>query len=516
MRNNREDMESYCGEAVGPMLVHELVNGGKDDKLVFGGKHGVTYGQLQAKVGQYRDFLFAQGVRPGDRVGLFAKNSPEFVYTYLAVASLRAAVVPLNFLLAAPEIAYIVQDAGMRTLVTMGRLDLDEALAAYGYKEPLRQLVIGEFAGRLPAAAPEPPPGIGTADEDEVCAIIYTSGTTGKPKGAMLSHRNLVSDVLSFTAKLPVDGEDVVLCVLPMYHGFSWTCPVLGSLLKGATIVIADTFTKEIVATVRDNAVTIVYAIPAMYAVLINWAEPADFRTVKLFASGGASLPAALLAKFKEKFGCNIFEGYGLSEAAPAVCFNPPCKTKPGSIGQALPGNEVRVADERGNVLPVGVCGELQVRGPNVMKGYYNRPADTAAAIVDGWLHTGDVAYMDEEGYFFIMDRLKDMIVISGENVYPREVEEVLTAHPAIAEAAVIGIDDRVRGQTVAAALVLREGAALDEKDLRRFLLRNLAVYKVPRVFAAVAALPKNSLGKVLKPALRQQAGEIFARGGGR
>ncbi len=495
------------------MLVHELVNRGQSDKTVFGGKHGVTYGELQAKVRQYRDFLYGQGVRPGDRMGLFAKNSPEFVYTYLAVASLRAVVVPLNFLLAAPEIAFIVQDAGMRTLVTMGRLDLDEALAAYGYRERLEQLIIGEFAPRLPAATEELRE-IGAADEDEVCAIIYTSGTTGRPKGAMLSHRNLISNVLSFTAKLPVGAADTVLCVLPMYHGFAWTCPVLGSLLQGATIVIADTFTKEIVATVRDNAVTIVYAIPAMYAVLINWAEPADFRTVTLFASGGASLPEALLARFKAKFGCNIYEGYGLSEASPAVCFNPPAKTKPGSIGQALPGNEVRVADEQGNDVPVGVCGELLVRGPNVMKGYYNRPAETAAAIVDGWLHTGDVACRDEEGYFFIKDRLKDMIVISGENVYPREVEEVLGAYPAIAEAAVIGIDDRVRGQTVAAALVLREGAALDEKDLRKFLLKNLAAYKVPRVFAAVAALPKNALGKVLKPALRQQAGEIFARGG--
>jgi long-chain acyl-CoA synthetase len=498
------------------MLVQEIANRGKSDKIVFGGKHQVTYGELQEKVRQYRDYFYRQGVRPGDRVGLFSRNSPEFVYSYLAIVSLRAVAVPLNFQLAAPEIAYIVQDAGMRTLVTMARLDLAEGRAAYGYAEPLNQLVIAEFAAHLPPAAAEPPPGIGTADEDEVCVFLYTSGTTGRPKGAMLSHGNLVSAVQSFTAKLPVAAEDTVLCVLPMYHGFSWTCPVLGSLMQGATIVIADVFSKEIVATVRDSAVTIVYAIPAMYAMLVNWAEPEDFRAVKLFASGGASLPEALLAKFAAKFGANIYEGYGLSEAAPCVAFNPPAKTKPGSIGQALPGNEVRVADERGNALPPGVCGELQVRGPNVMKGYHDRPAETAAAIVDGWLRTGDVAYVDEEGYFFIKDRLKDMIVISGENVYPREVEEVLCAYPPVAEAAVIGIDDRVRGETVAAALVLREGAALDEKALRRFLRKNLAAYKVPKVFAAVAALPKNSLGKVLKPALRQQAAEIFARGGGK
>lgn len=492
------------------MLVHELVYRGEIDKRVFAGKHDVTYGQLQERVRRYAAYFYRWGVRPGDRVGLLARNSPEFVYSYLAVVSLRAAVVPINFQLVAPEIAYIVQDSGMRTLVTMGRLDLAAALAAYGYEQP-EQLVIPEFAPGLEAAGPAAAPDVGPADENEACAIIYTSGTTGKPKGAMLSHRNLISNVLSFTAKLPVTAADRVLCVLPMYHGFAWTCPVLGSLLQGATIVISDAFSKETVALIAENEVTIVYAIPAMYAVLVNWATPEDFASVHLFASGGASLPAALLAQFERKFGKLIFEGYGLSEASPAVAFNPPAKTKPGSIGQALPGNEVIVADEAGRALPDGECGELLVRGPNVMLGYYNRPEDTAATIRDGWLHTGDVAYRDEEGYFFIRDRLKDMIIIYGENVYPREVEELLCAFPPIAEAAVIGVDHRVRGQTVAAVLVLREGAVLDVKALRRFLLKNLAAYKVPRLFATVTALPKNSLGKVQKPVLRQQAKEIFA-----
>lgn len=493
------------------MLLHELMYRGKTGKKVFAGKHSVTYGELQEQVRRYGAFLYGQGVRPGDRVGLLAKNSPEFVYTYLAVVSLRAVVVPLNFMLVAPEIAYIVQDAGMKTLVTMGWLDLAEALAAYGYAEP-QQLVLPEFSPGL-AGTPAVAPDVGPADESETCATIYTSGTTGKPKGAMLSHRNIVSNVLSFTQKLPVHEDDVVLCVLPMYHGFSWTCPVLGSLLQGATIVIADTFSKEIVATIRDNKVTIAYAITAMYSMLLHWATPEDFASVTLFASGGASLPEALLCQFQQKFGCNIYEGYGLSEASPAVTFNPPERIKAGSIGLPLPGIDVKVVDEQGREVPTGACGELWVSGPNVMKGYHNKPEETARTITDGWLHTGDVACRDEDGYIFIKDRLKDMIIISGENVYPREVEELLCAYPGIAEAAVIGIDHKVRGQTVAAALVLKEGAALDVKELRKFLLKNLAVFKVPRLFATVAALPKNSLGKVLKPALRQQAREIFAHG---
>jgi len=495
------------------MFVHELIYRGESGKAVFAGKHNVTYGQLQEMVRRFGAYFYDRGVRPGDRVGLLARNSPEFVYSYMAIVSLRAAVVPINFQLAAPEIAYIVQDAGMKTLVTMSRLDLGEALAAYGCGEP-QQLVIPEFAPGLAAGGPAAAPEVGPGAANAVCAIIYTSGTTGRPKGAMLSHRNLVSNVLSFTEKLPVTAADRVLCVLPMYHGFSWTCPVLGSLMYGATIVIAETFSKDIVALIAENRVTIVYAIPAMYAMLVNWATPEDFRSVHLFASGGASLPASLLAQFEQKFGVKIFEGYGLSEASPAVCFNPPTKTKPGSIGQALPGNRVIVADEAGNELPDGECGELLVQGPNVMVGYYNRPAETAAAIRNGWLHTGDVAYRDEEGYFFIKDRLKDMIIINGENVYPREVEEVLCSFPAIAEAAVIGVDQKLKGQTVAAVLVLKGGAALDVKELRRFLLKNLAAFKVPRLFATVAALPKNSLGKVLKPVLRQQAKDIFAAGG--
>jgi long-chain acyl-CoA synthetase len=489
------------------MLVHQLPWQGKDEQVAFIGKQHITYRQLQGQIDQYRKFFYQQGVRPGENVGLFAKNSPEFVYSYMAIASLGAVVVPLNFQLVPREIAYILQDAKIKTLVTMQQLDVDTELEDYGYAQNVNQLIIPEFSNMLERVALSPVPGI-NVDTNDVCVIIYTSGTTGSPKGAVLTHKNLVSNAESFMQILPITAVDNVLCVLPMYHCFSWTCAVLASLMRGATITIMETFAlKEAMAIIAEAGVTVVYGVPPMYNLFASRGVPEAFSNVQYFVSGGAALPEKVAEQFFQKFGKSIIEGYGLSEASPVVAINPVEQTKYCSIGKPLPGVVVRIVAEGDRDVDAGEVGELLVQGPNVMKGYYNLPDETAKVLRNGWLHTGDLAYRDMDGYLFIVDRLKDMIITSGENVYPREIEELLYAFPAIAEAAVVGIPDKIRGQAACAYVAMKEGQSLDKKALKEYLQANLAVYKIPREIKQVDALPKNSTGKILKRVLREEVG---------
>lgn len=492
------------------MLVHQLINQGADERVALFGKKQITYRQLREHIECYRSFFHQQGVRRGDNVGLLAKNSVEFIYSYMAISSLGAVVVPINFQLVPREIAYIVKDAQIKVFITMTEIELQPELDSYGYAVRVKQLVIPDFSTKIEQTELPPAPVLENFTGQENCVIIYTSGTTGNPKGAVLSHENLVSDAVAFTKVLLVKETDNVLCVLPMYHCFSWTCAVLSTLLHGAAITILDAFSpKETVAAIRDGEVTIVYAVPAMYQLLLAAGRAEDFAKVRYFVSGGASLPETVARNFKSKFGKPILEGYGLSEASPVVCLNRPEMVKYCSIGQVIPGIMARVVNENGGPVPCGEIGELVVQGPNVMKGYFNLPEDTAQALRGGWLHTGDMAYCDKDGCFFIVDRLKDMIITSGENVYPREIEELLYAHPAVAEAAVIGIPDRLRGQAGCAYIVMKEGHVFDKKMLREYLQQKLAAYKVPREFAQLEALPKTSTGKIMKRVLRQQAENV-------
>jgi long-chain acyl-CoA synthetase len=488
------------------MLVHELIYRGKDTDIALIDKEPTTYLELQKKVDLYRNYFYQQGVRSGENVGLIAKNSAEFIYAYMAIASLGAVVVPINFLLAAREVAYIVKDANMKTLVTMKPLELAQELEQNGCQHTVRQEVISEIEQRLleyaypPAIVPD------SLSDEELCVIIYTSGTTGHPKGAMLTHRNLIADAMAYSQTFQFLPNDKVLCVLPMYHCFSWTCCVLTALYNGNSITILDTFSiREAITTIRKRELTIIYGVPTMYKLYAQWGTPEDFQKVRLFVSGGSALPREILDQFALKTGQHIVEGYGLSEASPVVSLNPVHKVKPGSIGRPLPGITVRIAGNDGQWLKPGEIGELVVAGPIIMKGYYNLPEATSEALRDGKLHTGDVAYIDEEGYIFIVDRLKDMIITSGENIYPREIEELLFSHPAVSEAAVVGISDKLRGQSAYAFVVLKEGCSADKKSLREYLLRNIAAYKVPRDFIFADDLPKNATGKVLKTKLREQ-----------
>lgn len=461
----------------------------------------ISYGELRKAIDRAVAYLQNRGLRRGERVGLLSKNCSAFVIAYFAVIRAGGVVVPFNFQLAPREIAYIVNDASLKFMLAKEVLPLEEALAEIGYQD-LCQITFAEFAEATEGRIQEYP-----LTEDDNCTIIYTSGTTGKPKGAMLSHKNLVANASDFTQVVSMYPTDIGLCVLPMYHCFAWTVSVTGMLLKGGCIVVQETYLfKDTMDLIALHKVNTFAGVPTMIQLFYKGAEAGQLANIRWFISGGAPLPQVLAEGFHKKFGKPVEEGYGLSEASPGVAVNPAAKVKVGSIGPALPNVAVKILDEDDQELQTGAVGELCVRGNNVMLGYLNLPEETAKTLRDGWLHTGDLAYLDDDGYLFIVDRLKDMIISSGENIYPREIEEVLYAHPEIEEAAVIGIPDKLRGQAVCAYVVAKDGIVLEKKALRKYLLGCLAAYKVPREFFFCGQLPKNSTGKILKTALREQA----------
>ena len=486
------------------MLVHELIQRGQEQDLsIVDGKRRFTYGETSKAINACRNRLYAKGIRRGDRVAIFSRNSAEFIFAYMGVASLGAIAVPINFQLSSREIAYIIVNAGAEHLLTYQPLDLDGALSALDYDKELRQhriQGIGNPDDNLPDA-----PGLpANFDDMQPCVIIYTSGTTGSPKGAVLSHRNLVSNAHQMRF-MTCEKQHRVLCVLPMYHCFGWTCSVLYPISCGAAVVILDTFTpKETIDVIRTEKVTDMYVVPSICSLLTKLAKPEDMASLRLVVSGGTTLPLKIAQDFMDKFGIPISEGYGLSEASPVVTMNPTGKAKVGSIGPLIPGVKARFVDSRGNDVPTGEPGELLVQGDNVMLGYWQLPEATAAALKNGWLHTGDVAYPDEDGYIFIVDRIKDMIISMGENIYPREVEELIYQFPGIREVAVIGVDDKLRGQAGACFYSLNENETLDLRLLKKFLQKNLALYKIPREFHELKELPRTATGKISKRQILQ------------
>jgi len=489
------------------MLIHQIINHADSDQIAFLGLPHITYGDLQQKVIQYRNFFYQQGLRPGENAGLFSKNSVEFIYSYLAIVSLGAVVVPLNFQLVPREIAYIIQDARIKILITMTKLELVAELTSYDYHQQLTQLVISEFVNTDFILDLTSSPLPTTFDENTLCTIIYTSGTTGRPKGAMLTHKNLISNAQEFSQVCPHGTADRVLCVLPMYHCFAWTVAVLTPLMNHCSIKILESFNiRETITSIRDNKITILSGIPTMFRLFTQWATAEDFSHVQLCISGGSSLPQEISEQFTHKTGKKVIEGYGLSEASPVVSLNPIEHVKYCSVGKPLPGIKVRIINSHDIDLPPGQTGELLVQGPNVMLGYYNLPEESTKTLQNSWLYTGDLAYIDEDGYIFIVDRLKDMIITSGENIYPREIEELLYTYPSVAEVAVIGVPDKLRGTIVRAYIVPTDGHSLNKKLLQSYLQKKIAAYKMPREFIIVNTLPKNSTGKILKKELRQQA----------
>ena len=473
------------------MLVHEIINNGYDEDIaVVDEGRTVTYAELKLGIKKYRNHLYELGIRQGDRVGIFSRNSAEFIYTYFAAASLGAISVPINFQLSPRETAYILQNAEINHLLTYEPINFDEPLN-------VTQHDIATFGEKISPDAPELPADF---SEQNPCVIIYTSGTTGNPKGAILSHKNLVHNTRQCEI-FKCHRKCKSLCVLPMYHCFGWTCTVLNTFYRGAALHVLRVFKpKDLIDMVREQQITDLIAVPSIFKLITALANPEDFKTVRFFMSGGTTLPDKIVDEFKQKFGQPIAEGYGLSEASPCVFLTTHGEERQGSCGKKLWGEEIRLVDEDGNDVAQGEVGEVLVRGGQVMLGYWKNPQATAETIdKDGWLHTGDVGKVDADGYYYLVNRIKEMIISMGENIYPREVEEVVYKFAGIKDAAVIGVDDKLRGQVGACFYEVQDGAKVDSRELKKFLQKNLALYKVPREFRELKEIPRTSTGKIAK-----------------
>jgi long-chain acyl-CoA synthetase len=476
----------------------------------------LSYGELQDGARRVGRILRQSGVRQGDRVVLMLPNAPEFGVGYFGILMAGATVVPLNPLLKTEEVRYVLDDSGATAIVCVettypilqaGRQGPERRIPALVLDAAaLESVVVGDVAAGSASAAPRPSSTLATLGAEDVAACLYTSGTTGRPKGAMLTHRNLLSNIQSFREILHITETDVFFCVLPMFHAFAATVLFLEPISLGATIVVEPRFVPDVVLkTIAEQRVTIFGGVPTTYAVLAGLPRAAlDFSAWRLCVSGGAPLPPSVLEAFEAKYGVPIYEGYGPTECSPVLTVNPPLGVrKVGSVGPAIPQVALRIVDDADRPVGLGEVGEIVARGPNVMKGYLNRPKETAEALRGGWYHTGDLGRVDADGYYYIVDRKTDLILVGGLNVYPREVELALASHPAVAEAAVIGVPDPVRGEIPKALVVFRDGQQVDPQELIQWCRQRLANYKVPRTITVVSQLPKTVTGKILKTELR-------------
>ncbi|MGV9563769.1 long-chain-fatty-acid--CoA ligase [Streptomyces sp. NPDC003480] len=467
-----------------------------------------TYAELDERSARVAALLRAEGVRPGDRVALMLPNVPEFVVLYYGVLRAGAIVVPMNPLLKAREIGYQLRDSGAAVLFEWHQAPGEGAQGAAAAGTGRIVVEPSSFAGLL--SAHEPLTAVTETAGDDVAVLLYTSGTTGRPKGAALTHAGLRHNTEVNTDHVQrMTAQDVVVGCLPLFHIFGQICAMSVAVHSGASLTLIPRFHPATVleAIVRDGA-TVFDGVPTMYAALLQHPAEVDVPTLRMCISGGASLPVEVLHGFERRFGCAVLEGFGMSETSPVVTFNHLDRPrKAGSIGTPIKDVEVRLLDDRGGDVGPGEVGELAVRGPNLMKGYWNLPEATAAAIPDGWLRSGDLARQDEDGYLYVVDRKKDMIIRGGYNVYPREIEEVLHEHPAVALAAVVGVPHERLGEEVAAAVVLRKGAQATTEELRQFVKDRVAAYKYPRAVWFVDALPTGPTGKILKREISVPAG---------
>lgn len=472
------------------------------------GELRLTFSELWRQARVQAAALVELGVAPGDRVALMAPNTAEFPRAYYAILAAGGVVVPVHLLLSAEEVGHVLRDSGATLLLCHPAQAATGAAAAEA--AGVRMLTLGgEFEER--AHGVEPLPSYLTRDADDPAVIFYTSGTTGVPKGAVLSHLNLVMNatVNAFDAN-DVRPEDTALGALPLFHAFGQTVSMNSTWRAGATLVLLPRFeARRAIELMVAERVNTFHGVPTMYVGLVAAAgEAAALPRLKLCISGGASLPIAVLERFEETFGAKVYEGYGLSETSPTAAVNQPAfGTRPGTVGHALWGVEVEVAraevDRRVELLPPGELGEVVIRGHNLFSGYLGRPEATAEALVDGWFRTGDLGTKDAEGFLRIVDRKKDVIIRGGYNVYPREVEEVLSRHPGIAQVAVIGLPDDLHGEEICAVVVPAPDGTPDAAAVIAWSREHLGRHKYPRRVEFTEALPLGPSMKVLKRELR-------------
>ena len=462
----------------------------------------ISYAELDEATARLAGLLLARGLEPGDRVGIMLPNVPEFAIAYYGVLRAGGVVVPMNVLLKRREVAFYLGDA-QAELVFAWHAMADETIegAAQAGAECL-VVEPSQFAHTLATA--EPTPEIAERAAGDTAVILYTSGTTGKPKGAELTHANLSVNADVTRMLFSLQPEDVVLGALPLFHAFGQTCGLNTAIGAGASLALIPRFDAgHALEVIERHRVTVFEGVPTMYAALLHHPgrDGFDTGTLRMCVSGGAALAVELLREFERTFECVILEGYGLSETSPVACFNHPDRErKPGSIGTPIEGVEMKLVDLQRRDSAPGEVGEIAIRGHNIMKGYWNRGDATAEAIDDdGWFYSGDMGRVDADGFYFIVDRKKELIIRGGYNVYPREIEEVLYEHPAVREAAVVGVPHDALGEEVGAAVALRDGMHATESEIREFVKTNLAAYKYPRQVWFVDELPKGPTGKVLK-----------------
>jgi len=462
----------------------------------------LTYADLDDRSTRIAALLREKGLQPGDRVGVMLPNVLEFPISYYGVLRAGGVVVPMNVLLKRREIAFYLEDSGAKMLLAWHGFAAEASGGAEDAGAELIEVEPKSFAELL--GDREPDTDLADTDEEDTAVILYTSGTTGKPKGAELTHFNLARNAqISAETTSNVKQGDVVLGALPLFHSFGQTVSMNASLRVGATLTLLPKFDPaEALEILQRDAVTHFYGVPTMYGALLHHPdrESYDCSTLRICITGGASMPVEVLRGFEEAFECEVLEGYGLSETSPVASTNHPGRPrKPGSIGTPLLDVEMKVVDENDQEVPQGEVGEIVIRGHNVMKGYWQRPEATEEAMRGGWFHSGDMARVDEEGYFFIVDRKKDLIIRGGYNVYPREVEEVLYEHPKIREAAVIGVPHDQWGEEIGAAIVLHEGEEMSQEEVSGYVKERIAAYKYPRLVWFMDDLPKGPTGKILK-----------------
>jgi len=469
---------------------------------IYWDRHRITNAELTRRIDDCGAHLqAAYGVHKGDRVGILLKNCPEFIVVLYAALKSGATVVPINTFLKAPEIQHIVDDCQIKSLITSE--DFDETVSKV---QRTTMVPLSALEGYKVSSAPAWP----AIEPSDLAVIIYTSGTTGKSKGAMLTHANIASNVHSCVKALEGTIHDRLTLLLPMFHSFMLTVGIFTPLSMGAGIVLIQSVQpfKAAMREIIRNRATILVGIPQLFQALADAKIPFWLHWVlklRLAVSGAAPLPGETLAKFDRKFHFPLLEGYGLSEASPVVSFNPIRGVrKAGSVGLPLPDIEVKIFDDHGLELPPDQVGEIAVRGPNVMRGYYNQPEETAATLRDNWLHTGDMGKKDTDGYIYIVDRRKEMLLVRGMNVYPREIEEVLHQFPNVREAAVVPKPDEKRGEVPIAFVSSIDDAKLEPNEILKFCRDRLADYKVPREIRVMDVLPRTATGKIAKLELKK------------
>jgi long-chain acyl-CoA synthetase len=455
----------------------------------------IPYAGLEAASARLAGLLAARGLRPGDRVGVMLPNVPYFAIAYYGVLRAGGVVVPMNVLLKERETSFYLSDSEASAVIAWHEFAPAAQAGAEAAGAECIVVTPGDFEEVIGAAEPLVEPIM--REDADTAVILYTSGTTGTPKGAELSHVNLRRNVATVVEMLQLTPDDVILGALPLFHAFGQTAGLNAAITAGGCLTLIPRFspTKALEIVERDR-VTVFEGVPTMFAAMLHSDQRPDTTSLRLCVSGGAAMPVEVMRGFEQSFDCMVLEGYGLSETSPVASFNHPDRErKPGSIGTPVAGVEMKLAEPNDD----GV-GEIAIRGHNVMKGYWNRPDATAAAIdADGWFRTGDLARVDDDGYYFIVDRFKDMIIRGGYNVYPREIEEVLYEHPAVREAAVVGVPDDLLGEEVGAAIALAPGAEADAAEIRDFVKERVAGYKYPRRIWFVDELPKGPTGKILK-----------------